>query len=78
MIVFAILTVYAVTVVLLGCCWILADITVPKKILLTAVYSACWGISWTNVYYGAAAQCAVALLLGGVTWRNSSRHARRE
>jgi hypothetical protein len=60
--------VYVFTFVLLMCCWGLGSVSVRKKVLLTGLYAACWGIGWVNPYFGAAAQCALALVLVGVTF----------
>jgi hypothetical protein len=62
--------VYGLAIACLVCFWIWAKLSVSTKIWLTALYAACWGISWTNVFFGAVAQCLVAVLLIGLTMGN--------
>jgi hypothetical protein len=60
--------VYLATFGLLVCFWIKAKVPTSTKILLTGLYLACWGIGWMNAFFGAAAQCLLALALIGLTF----------
>ena len=60
--------VYALTFVLLVCCWVISDLSTRSKLILTGLYLACWGASWVSGLAGALGQCLLALVLCGLTF----------
>ena len=62
------LFVFALTFTLLACCWAISDATLRTKLVMTFLYGASWLLLLVNASFVIAAQCLLAIVLGGLTF----------
>jgi hypothetical protein len=62
------LFVFALTFILLACCWAISDATLRTKLVMTFLYGASWLLLLANAAFVIVAQCLLAIVLGGLTF----------
>jgi hypothetical protein len=62
------LFVYFLALVLLGACWLVGDVEVRTKIILTLVYAASWALLLVGPYFLVAAHALYSIVVGMITF----------